>query len=180
MLELEKELLKLKSEKNDINKELENYLSNKESLEEILKNKINEINNCSLKSLLNNIKISIKDIQLSNKRNFYNDLLSLLENLNIKIQNKTKIKMTDILNNIYNEIDDKNYLIRNENNLINNFFNPINELFHNLLNEKIQHELLIYLILKYILKIDSINTKIEKAFKFINKEYKEKKKNKSK
>ncbi len=180
MLELEKELLKLKSEKNDINKELENYLSNKESLEEILKNKINEINNCSLKSLLNNIKISIKDIQLSNKRNFYNDLLSLLENLNIKIQNKTKIKMTDILNNIYNEIDDKNYLIRNENNGINNFFNPINELFHNLLNEKIQHELLIHLILKYILKIDSINTKIEKAFKFINKEYKEKKKNKSK
>ena len=176
MSELEKELLKLKSEKNDINKELENYLSNKESLEEILKNKINEINNCSLKSLLNNIKISIKDIQLSNKRNFYNDLLSLLENLNIKIQNKTKIKMTDILNNIYNEINDKNYLIRNENNVINNFFNPINELFHNLLNEKIQHELLIHLILKYILKIDSINTKIEKAFKFINKEYKEKKK----
>jgi len=178
MSELEKELLKLKSEKNDINKELENYLSNKESLEEILKNKINEINNCSLKSLLNNIKISIKDIQLSNKRNFYNDLLSLLENLNIKIQNKTKIKMTDILNNIYNEINDKNYLIRNENNVINNFFNPINELFHNLLNEKIQHELLIHLILKYILKIDSINTKIEKAFKFINKEYKEKKKKK--
>ena len=176
MSELEKELLKLKSEKNDINKELENYLSNKESLEEILKNKINEINNCSLKSLLNNIKISIKDIQLSNKRNFYNDLLSLLENLNIKIQNKTKIKMTDILNNIYNEINDKNYLIRNENNVINNFFNPINELFHNLLSEKIQHELLIHLILKYILKIDSINTKIEKAFKFINKEYKDKKK----
>ena len=84
--------------------------------------------------------------------------------------------MTDILNNIYNEINDKNYLIRNENNVINNFFNPINELFHNLLNEKIQHELLIHLILKYILKIDSINTKIEKAFKFINKEYKEKKK----
>ena len=153
--ELENKLLELKSEKNDINKELENYLSNKESLEEILNNKINEINNnCSLKSLLNNVQISINDIQLSNKKNFYNDLISLFETFNVKIQNKTKIKMTDILNKIYNEIGDKNYLIKNAKNVINNFFNPINELFHNILNDRIQQENLIYLILKYILKID--------------------------
>ncbi len=176
--ELENKLLELKSEKNDINKELENYLSNKESLEEILKNKINEINNnCSLKSLLNNVQISINDIQLSNKKNFYNDLISLLETFNVKIQNKTKIKMTDILNKIYNEIGDKNYLIKNAKNVINNFFNPINELFHNILNDRIQQENLIYLILKYILKINSINSKIEKDIKFINKEYIEQKNN---
>ena len=173
--ELEKKLIELKLEKIDINKELENYLSNKESLEEILKNTINEINKCSLKSLLNNVKISINDIQLSNKKNFYNDLISLLENLNIKIQNKTKIKMTDILNKIYNEIEDKNYLIKNANKVINNFFNPINELFQNILNDKIHQENLIYLILKYILKINSINTNIEKDIKFINKEYIEQK-----
>ena len=176
--ELENKLLELKSEKNEINKELENYLSNKESLEEILKNKINEINNnCSLKSLLNNVQISINDIQLSNKKNFYNDLISLLESFNVKIQNKTKIKMTDILNKIYNEIGDKNYLIKNAKNVINNFFNPINELFHNILNDRIQQENLIYLILKYILKINSINSKIEKDIKFINKEYIEQKNN---
>ena len=176
--ELENKLLELKSEKNDINKELENYLSNKESLEEILKNKINEINNnCSLKSLLNNVQISINDIQLSNKKNFYNDLISLFETFNVKIQNKTKIKMTDILNKIYNEIGDKNYLIKNAKNVINNFFNPINDLFHNILNDRIQQENLIYLILKYILKINSINSKIEKDIKFINKEYIEQKNN---
>lgn len=127
--EFENKLSKLKEEKNNVNKELENFLSNKESLEEILKNKINEINNCKLNTILNNVKINNNDILESNKKLFYDDLILLLENLNLNIEKKTKINITDVLNKIYNKIQDKNYINCNFDNLISNFLNQLMNYF---------------------------------------------------
>ena len=167
---LQIQFLKLKAKKDKCNINLENYLSNKESLEEILKSAIHDINNSSLSFRLNDIEINDKEILESDKIKFKEMLISLLDNLNIKILNKTEKKIEEILDKIYNKIKG------NQNkDIINYFFNPINELFYEILFKKIQQENIINTLIKYNLKIQVINLNIEQNIKFINKEYKEQK-----
>ena len=97
-------------------------------------------------------------------------LITLLENLNVKVLNKTKKRIEEVLENIYNIIKGNK-----KNDIINNFLNPINELFSEILFEKIQQEYIINTLIKYNLKIQIINFNIEQNIKFINKEYKEQK-----
>ena len=167
---LQIQFLKLKAKKDKCNINLENYLSSKESLEEILKIAIHEINNSSLTFRLIDIEINDNDLLESDKIKFKEMLITLLENLNVKVLNKTKKRIEEVLDKIYNIIKGNK-----KNDIINNFLNPINELFSEILFEKIQQEYIINTLIKYNLKIQIINFNIEQNIKFINKEYKEQK-----
>ena len=167
---LQIQFLKLKAKKDKCNINLENYLSSKESLEEILKIAIHEINNSSLTFRLIDIEINDNELLESDKIKFKEMLITLLENLNVKVLNKTKKRIEEVLDKIYNIIKGNK-----KNDIINNFLNPINELFSEILFEKIQQEHIINTLIKYNLKIQIINFNIEQNIKFINKEYKEQK-----
>ena len=167
---LQIQFLKLKAKKDNCQINLENYLSNKESLEEILKIAIHDINNSSLSFKLTDIKINENDIFESDKIKFKEMLISLLENLNIIVLNKMKKRIEEVLDKIYNKIKENK-----KNDIINNFLNPINDLFYEILFEKIQQENIINILIKLNLKIQVINFNIEQNIKFINKEYKEQK-----
>ena len=140
---LQIQFLKLKAKKDNCQINLENYLSNKESLEEILKIAIHDINNSSLSFKLTDIKINENDIFESDKIKFKEMLISLLENLNIIVLNKMKKRIEEVLDKIYNKIKENK-----KNDIINNLLNAINELLYENLFEKIQQENIIKILIK--------------------------------
>ena len=171
---LQEQLKNLKNEKNNKRFELENLLSNKESVEEIFKSlfqddwsentqrnnydrliiDINDLDNCPLNILIEQIKFIFDEFRV-----FYNDYD--LKEISNEIQfNYPLIKKN---NNLSNE--DK------VNKFLNEFFEPINKIVINKIPNN-QLELLI----KYCIKLISLDQRIQNNFNFINKIYKENKK----
>ena len=171
ILNLEKQLSEIINKKDKMNKELEDNLSNKESLEEIIKNKINEINNGSLSLRLSNIEIQINEIKITEKIKFQDSLINLLENLGVKVQNKIKEKIKEVLDKVYKKNQE------NKIHILSSFLNPINDFFYDILYDKFKEEETIKYLIKYILKIQIINAKIEQNIYFIKREYKQQKYN---
>ena len=171
---LKEQLKNLKNEKDNKRLELENLLSNKESVEEIFKSlfqddwsentqrnnydrliiDINDLDNCSLNVLIEQIKLIFDEFRV-----FYNDYD--LKEISNEIQfNYPLIKKN---NNLSNE--DK------VNKFLSEFYEPINKIVANKIPIN-QLELLI----KYSIKLISLDQKIQNIFHFINKIYKEEKK----
>ena len=171
---LQEQLKNLKNEKNNKRFELENLLSNKESVEEIFKSlfqddwsentqrnnydrlmiDINDLDNCPLNILIEQIKFIFDEFRV-----FYNDYD--LKEISNEIQfNYPLIKKN---NNLSNE--DK------VNKFLNEFFEPINKIVIN----KIPNNHL-ELLIKYCIKLISLDQRIQNNFNFINKIYKENKK----
>ena len=171
---LQEQLKNLKNEKDNKRLELENLLSNKESVEEIFKSlfqddwsentqrnnydrliiDISDLDNCPFNILIEQIKFIFDEFRV-----FYNDYD--LKEISNEIQfNYPLIKKN---NNLSNE--DK------VNKFLNEFFEPINKIVINKIPNN-QLELLI----KYCIKLISLDQRIQNNFNFINKIYKENKK----
>ena len=171
----------------------------------ILNNDINNLTNISIKNdmndnstinlnsrhnitiadnvILNNdegyFKISLNEIKESDQSIYIKQVKNMFEEI-FKIKDeKVNSSIDNIINNSYElYINKKTEENRNENNemVVDNFFTKISLIIFNYSFGKYS-ESKINLILKYLMKINSINVKLAKYIKFVNKIYKEEKKN---
>ena len=171
---LQEELKEIKIKKENKKKELENLLSNKESFELIYNSLINDNwDNNSQRENFNKIKLDINDLEncLTEK---------LIEQIKIIFKEFSIIYDENNLNEISNEIKNNYSIIKTNNNLseeeiINKYLNEINEQIKNIYNNKIPKNQ-IELIIKYIIKLLSLDNRIQENYNFIFKTYKERKK----
>ena len=200
---LEKILSNLKEEKREKNIILIDLLSNKESLEEIYKIKLSSLMNSTQlfgKKKINgktqeniddtnnpfstikileddNIEIKLDDIKLSDKNKFIEQVINFMEDLIKKKEIETRNRLTQKINigyqRFFSEI--KSSAIIEQSKIISNFFSKISIFISNQ-NKGKYPEPLINSFLREILKINIINEKISETLKFLNKKYKEKKK----
>ena len=201
---LEKNLSKLKEEKKEKNIILIDLLSNKESLEEIykiklgslinnteifvtkkingqIKENINDTNNpfATIKILEEdeNLEIQLDEIKLSDKKKFIEQVINFTEDILRKKETETRNRLTQKINigyqRFFSEIKSSTFLEPKK--IISNFFSKISIFIANQ-NKGKYPEPLINTFLREILKINTINEKISETLKFINKKYKEKKK----
>ena len=174
------QLINLKQEKKRKKTDIINLLSNKESIEEIYRNQlyifINKIKNQNSLNIEKekNFKVELIDIKESDQNKFIEQIINLVNDI-------FKSKNSDINNFITNIINEQ-YRLLNENDIdkmndlfLNNFFANISLYISNQSLGKIQEDE-INLLLRYLLKINSINKKLDKYLKFVNKKYKEQKK----
>ena len=178
-------LINLKQEKKKKQEDIVNLLSNKESIEEIYKNQIyflinsnsiNEenINNEKMKDKSAIFDVGLNDIKESEKSQYIEQIKNMINDI---FKNNDTIDNKELLN-----IVDNSYKLLNENNSENNndliikeFFFKISLYISNQSSSRFQ-ESDINLLLRYLLLINSINRKIEIYLKFVNKKYKEQKK----
>jgi len=205
--ELNNDLIKLKQEKKQKQSDIVNYLSNKESLEEIYKNKLRYIINKKeeMKSKLEEkeinlnldssknknqdeseyydidlekeIEIKIEEIKNSDQDKFTEQVINFVEEIFNKKEEKDliekiKSKIKIAYNIFFSEIS-SNIEINNDS-IISNFFSRIG-LFISNHSLGLYSEININKFLRYLLKINSINSEILRAMKFLNKKYKEQK-----
>ena len=157
-------LTELKNNKKSKQRELEDFLSNKESLEEILRVLIQDNLN-SQRELINRIKIDKNDIincptekLIELTKNVFEDLK--FQNINI------------IINLIKKNLDNKKTIQEGK---IDSFLNNIIQSIKKI-NKEIINETQLLLLFKYLIKISYLDQKIQESFNYIKKEYKGKKK----
>ena len=170
---LQEELKEIKLKKENKKKELENLLSNKESFELIYNSLINDNwENNSQRENFNKIKLNINDLENCSIETLIEQIKNIFKEFSI-IYNENN------LNEISNEIKN-NFSITSNNNLseeeiINNYLNEINEKIKNTPKNNIPNNQ-IELIIKYIIKLISLDKRIQDNYNFIFKIYKERKK----
>ena len=157
-------LTELKNNKKSKQRELEDFLSNKESLEEILRVLIQDNLN-SQRELINRIKIDKNDIINCTTEK----LIELTKNVfeDLKFQN-----INIIINLIKKNLDNKKTIQEGK---IDSFLNNIIQSIKKI-NKEIINETQLLLLFKYLIKISYLDQKIQESFNYIKKEYKEKKK----
>ena len=171
----------------------------------ILNNDINNLTNISIKNDMNdnstinlnimhnitiadneilnndedNFKISLSEVKESDQNIYNKQVKNMFEEIFKIKDDKINSSIQNIINNSYelyiNKIIDEN---ENENNemVVENFFTKISLfIFNHSLGKYSESK--INLILKYLMKINSINVKLTKYIKFVNKKYKEEKNN---
>ena len=170
---LQEELKEIKLKKENKKKELENLLSNKESFELIYNSLINDNwENNSQRENFNKIKLNINDLENCSIETLIEQIKNIFKEFSI-IYNENN------LNEISNEIKN-NFSITSNNNLseeeiINNYLNEINKKIKNTPKNNIPNNQ-IELIIKYIIKLISLDKRIQDNYNFIFKIYKERKK----
>ena len=205
--ELSENLKNLKLKKKNYQLEIVDLLSNKESLEEIYKNKIyylsiennnnsnNEnkkkpkkffqlknINDIPNNELIiedeNDFEIKIEEIKNININIYIKQVISLIEDILRKKINESK-EITDIINKAYKIFTDET----SNSVLFINEYSIISNFFMRISlfisNQSLgkYSESKINLFLRYLLKINNIEAKMNKILKFLNKTYKESKDN---
>ena len=167
IISLEDELKVLRNNKQIKENELENLLSNKESLEEILKVLINDI----LK--INNQRYIYNDIDIG-----YDEILNCpIDKLNEQIKNifqELKVNNIEKINEVINHNLKNKNIIKNEN--IDLFLSEIIQSIKNIINEDKINEEQLFLLIKHIIKIVYLEQKIQDTFIYLTKEYQNKKK----
>ncbi len=171
----------------------------------ILNNDINNLTNISIKNDMNdnstinlnsmhnitiadneilnndedNFKISLSEVKESDQNIYNKQVKNMFEEIFKIKDDKINSSIQNIINNSYelyiNKIIDEN---ENENNevVVENFFTKISLfIFNHSLGKYSESK--INLILKYLMKINSINVKLTKYIQFVNKKYKEEKTN---
>ncbi len=170
---LQEELQEIKLKKENKKIELENLLSNKESFELIYNSLINDNwENNSQRENFNKIKLEINDLENC-------PIEKVIEQIKMIFKEFSIIYNDNDLNEISNEINN-NFSITSNNNLseeeiINNYLNIINEKIQNTPKNTIPNNQ-IELIIKYIIKLISLDKRIQDNYNFIFKIYKERKK----
>ena len=162
---------------NDINNL--NNLMNDNSLIHLSSNhNITIIDNEILNTEEENIKISLKDIKESDPNKYSEQVINMFEDVFKKKDEAINNSISDIIKNSY-DLFINNYEETNEENNselpVNNFFSKISLFIANQNGGKF-YETKINILLKYLLKINYINTRLAKFMKFVNKKYKERKK----
>ena len=188
MIDMKNTLDKLKFLKSEKKKEIQNLLSNKETLEEMYNMEILFMKNGNFPSVNDieinkcNINISIEDIKQININKFKIQIIELInilfnyENNNIKINNNSfndyLINKISEAYNIFNQKIKNNPKYKND--IIFEFLDSISKNIVQL-NKNIYSTSLINSLLHYLVKINCINEKIEDSNNFIKKYYKLKK-----
>ena len=174
ILSLQNKLKELKNEKINKKLELENLLSNKESYEEIFKNLLNDdFNQGSQINKYEDINILINDLDNCSSE-------KIIEQIKI-LFNEFKINYNEYdINEISNEIKYNYPLVKinknlSQNEIINKFLNEFYEPINKIVKNKIPENKL-YLLIKYLIKIISLDKRIQNNFYSINKIYKDNKK----
>ena len=128
-----------------------------------------------------NFKITFKEIKESDQKKYIEQVINMFDDIFQKKDEKINSSITSIINNSYELFINNNISIENEkdeNNkelIVTNFFGKMSIFISNHSLGKYS-EAKINLFLRYLLKINSIGTKLSKYIKFVNKKYKEKKK----
>ena len=198
---LSNDLSKLKEEKKEKDATLLDLLSNKESLEEMYKINIaslksnfkydptklmvqaKDIQNdpaiaSSTKNILDNNKVEIttKDIELSDKEQFLNQVTSFTEEIAYKkdmdIKNRLNQKLNVGYQRFFSEINSPIPIESSK--IVENFISKISIFIDNQ-NRGLYPECLIKSFLMQLLKINKINVDIAEILKFLNKKYKDNK-----
>jgi len=145
---------------------------------------LNSIHNITIDNeILNNdednFKISLNEIKESDQKIFIKQVIYLFEDIFKKRDDKINTSITSIIINSYelfiNNNSGENDIETNDL-VVNNFFGKMSLFISNHSLGKYS-ESKINLFLRYLMKINSINVKLTKYLKFVNKKYKEKKKN---
>ena len=124
-----------------------------------------------------NFKIELKEIKESEKDKFIEQVINMFEDIYKKKDESINKSITNIIKNSYELFINNNEENNDENNneiSVMNFFGKISLFIWNQNTSKFT-ESKINLLLRYLLKINYINTKLTKYLKFVNKKYKEKK-----
>ncbi len=199
--DLDMNLKKLKEEKKKKQADIVNYLSNKESLEEIYKNKLkflvkqkkpadskeNEIN-LNLDNLKDEsqyysiddekeIEIKIEEIKKSDQAKFTEQVINLAEEIFNKEKeedfiDKVKSKVKIAYNIFFSEISSN--VSNNDDSIISHFLSRIGLYISNH-SLGLYSETVVNKFLRYLLKINSTDAEISQTMKFLNKKYKEQK-----
>jgi len=145
---------------------------------------LNSIHNITIDNeILNNdednFKISLNEIKESDQKIFIKQVIYLFEDIFKKRDDKINTSITSIIINSYelfiNNNSGENDIETNDL-VVNNFFGKMSLFISNHSLGKYS-ESKINLFLRYLMKINSIKVKNTKYLKFVNKKYKEKKKN---
>ena len=137
------------------------------------------LDNTILNNDEDNFKITLNEIKESDQKKYIEQVISLFEDLFKKRDDKINSSISDKIEDSYklflnNNIEEND----NENNndiIVTNFFGKVSIYISNYSLGKYS-ESKINLLLRYLLKINAINVKLTKYIKFVNKKYKEKKK----
>ena len=132
-----------------------------------------------------NFKITFKEIKESEQPKYVEQVINMFEDIFKKKDENINESISDIINNSYelfinndNDNNNNNTLDNEESNndiSVTNFFSKMSLFITNQSMGKLS-EVKINLLLRYLMKINYINTKLTKDIKFVNKKYKEQKK----
>ena len=129
-----------------------------------------------------NFKIAFKEIKESEQPKYVEQVINMFEDIFKKKDENINESISDIINNSYelfiNNDNNNNTLDNDVNNneiSVTNFFSKMSLFIANQSLGKFS-EIKINLLLRYLLKINYINTKLTRVIKFVNKKYKEQKK----
>ena len=129
-----------------------------------------------------NFKIAFKEIKESEQPKYVEQVINMFEDIFKKKDENINESISDIINNSYelfiNNDNNNNTLDNDVNNneiSVTNFFSKMSLFIVNQSQGKFS-EIKINLLLRYLLKINYINTKLTRDIKFVNKKYKEQKK----
>ena len=129
-----------------------------------------------------NFKIAFKEIKESEQTKYVEQVINMFEDIFKKKDENINESISDIINNSYelfiNNDNNNNTLDNDVNNneiSVTNFFSKMSLFIANQSQGKFS-EIKINLLLRYLLKINYINTKLTRDIKFVNKKYKEQKK----
>ena len=157
--------------KNDINDNSMIHLNSNHNIT-ILDNEI-------LNADEDNFKITLNEIKESDQKKYIEQVINMFEDIFKKKDEKLNSLIANIINNSYelfvNNTSTENYNEMNNDLIVANFFGKVSLFFSNHSLGKYS-ESKINLFLRYLLKINYLNVKLAQYIKFVNKKYKEKKK----
>ena len=164
---------------NDINN-LNNLMNDNSDINLNSNHNITIIDNEILNTEDENIKISLEEIKKSDQKKYKEQVINMFDDIFKKKDENINNSISDIIKNSYDLfINNNNEENNNDNNnneiTVNNFFSKISLYLSNQSMGKCS-ETKINLLLRYLLKINYISTKLNKYIKFVNKKYKERKK----
>ena len=178
--ELKEKLVKLKEEKKEKKINIIHNLSNKESLEEIYKNKIESlIYDKTYKYNKQDImKINVNDIKTSDKEKYQDQIILFAEDVVTMEDDEDNFlsKIKQIINSSYQnfetEINSTSFI--HPDRIVTNFFSRICLLLSNQSLGNYSDQI-INVFLRILLKINSIGVETTENYKFLKKKYKEEK-----
>jgi len=126
-----------------------------------------------------NFKVTLNDIKESEQKRYVEQVLNMFEDIFKKRDEKLNSLIANLIKNSYelfvNNINEENYNEKNNDIIITNFFGKVSLFISNHSLGKYS-ENKINLFLRYLLKINAINARLTSYIKFVNKKYKERKK----
>ena len=157
--------------KNDINDNSMIHLNSNHN--------ITILDNESLNTDEDNFKIAFNELKESDQKKYIEQVITMFEDIFKKKDEKLNSLISNIINNSYelfiNNISEENNGENNNELVVTNFFGKVSLFISNHSLGKYS-ESKINLFLRYLLKINYLNVKLTQYIKFVNKKYKEKKK----